>query len=37
VVGPYQPETITFSVHLGMNELHFSRLDKMAYFVVRIH
>jgi uncharacterized protein (TIGR03790 family) len=37
VVGPYQPETITFSVHLGMNELHFSRLDKTAYFVVRIH
>jgi len=36
VVGPYRPESTPVSVHLGMNELHFSNLDKAVYRLVRI-
>ncbi len=36
VVGPYRPESTPVAVHLGMNELHFSNLDKAVYRLVRI-
>lgn len=36
VVGPYRPESTPVVVHLGMNELHFSNLDKAVYRLVRI-
>jgi uncharacterized protein (TIGR03790 family) len=36
VVGPYRPEPTSVAVHLGMNELHFSNLDKTVYRLVRV-
>jgi uncharacterized protein (TIGR03790 family) len=36
VMGPYRPESAPVPVHLGMNELHFSKLDKSVYRLVRI-
>jgi len=36
VVGPYHPESAPVAVHPGMNELHFSNLDKAAYRLVRV-
>lgn len=36
VVGPYRPEAAPVAVHLGMNELHFSNLDKAVYRLVRV-
>lgn len=35
VMGPYIPEPSPIYIHLGMNELHFSHLDKAVYFLVR--
>jgi uncharacterized protein (TIGR03790 family) len=37
VVGPYLPEPATLSVHFGMNEFHFSHLDKAYYRLARVH
>jgi hypothetical protein len=36
VVGPYLPELTPVFVHIGMNELHFSHMDKAAYLLVRV-
>lgn len=36
VVGPYRPASAPVAVHLGMNELRFSNLDKAVYRLVRI-
>ena len=36
VVGPYRPESTSIAVHLGMNELHFSNLDKAVYRFIRV-
>jgi uncharacterized protein (TIGR03790 family) len=36
VLGPYRPETITVIAHFGMNEWHFSNLDKAVYRLTRI-
>ena len=34
LVGPYQRESISVTVHPGMNELHFKKLDKVAYRLI---
>ncbi len=35
VMGPYVPDPSPIYIHPGMNELHFSHLDKTVYFMVR--
>lgn len=36
IVGPYHPESVRVTVHLGINELRFKNLDKTVYRVVRL-
>ncbi|HTN93868.1 MAG TPA: TIGR03790 family protein [Gallionella sp.] len=36
VMGPFRPASKPVAVHLGMNELHFSKLDKPVYRLVRL-